>query len=303
MDYYHHITELIGNTPIIKINHFDLPKDVNIFAKLESFNPGGSIKDRIGHWIIKKAEERGDLKKGYTIIEATAGNTGIGIALAALNKGYRLILVVPGKFSIEKQVIMKALGAEIVSTPTKDGLEGAFKEVEKLQNKIENVFIVDQFNNPDNPEVHFLYTAKEIDNQLEGNIDVFIAGAGSGGTFTGVMKYFHDKNKTVKGVLADPVGSIIGGGKDDKYEIEGIGNDFIPATLDMNFVDDVVKVTDEDAFQMVKELALREGLLVGSSSGAAFYAALIQAKKMTSGNVVVVFPDSSERYISKNIYK
>lgn len=303
MHYYNHITELIGNTPIIKLNNFNLPKNVNIFAKLEFLNPGGSIKDRIGDWIIKKAEERGELKAGYTIVEATAGNTGIGLALAAINKGYELILVVPGKFSIEKQMIMKALGAKIINTPTADGLKGAFKEVERLKKEIKTVFVADQFNNLDNPEVHYLYTAKEIYEQLDGEIDVFVSGAGSGGTFTGIMKYFRDHDLAVKGVIADPIGSIIGGGIKGDYEIEGIGNDFIPSTLDLKLIDEVVKVSDEKAFHIVKQLATKEGLLVGSSSGAAFYGALEQAQMMESGNIVVIFPDGAERYLSKNIYR
>jgi len=303
MHYYNHITELIGNTPIIKLNNFNLPKNVNIFAKLEFLNPGGSIKDRIGDWIIKKAEERGELKPGYTILEATAGNTGIGLALAALNKGYELILVVPGKFSIDKQMIMKALGAKIINTPTADGLKGAFKEVERLKKEIKTVFVADQFNNLDNPEVHYLYTAKEIYEQLDGEIDVFVSGAGSGGTFTGIMKYFRDHDLAVKGVIADPIGSIIGGGIKGDYEIEGIGNDFIPSTLDLKLIDEVVKVSDAKAFHMVKQLATKEGLLVGSSSGAAFYGALEQARNMEAGNIVVIFPDGAERYLSKNIYR
>jgi len=303
MHYYNHITELIGNTPIIKLNNFNLPKNVNIFAKLEFLNPGGSIKDRIGDWIIKKAEERGELKPGYTILEATAGNTGIGLALAALNKGYELILVVPGKFSIEKQMIMKALGAKIINTPTADGLKGAFKEVERLKKEIKTVFVADQFNNLDNPEVHYLYTAKEIHEQLDGKVDVFVSGAGSGGTFTGIMKYFRDHDLAVKGVIADPIGSIIGGGIKGDYEIEGIGNDFIPSTLDLKLIDEVVKVSDAKAFHMVKQLATKEGLLVGSSSGAAFYGALEQARNMEAGNIVVIFPDGAERYLSKNIYR
>ncbi|QEK13345.1 cysteine synthase family protein [Crassaminicella thermophila] len=302
MYYFNNIQDLIGNTPILKINNFDIPKDVNIFAKLEFYNPGGSVKDRIGKWIIEKAEKEGKLKKGYTIVEATAGNTGIGVALSAINKGYEIVFVVPGKFSIEKQIIMKALGAKIISTPTEEGMDGAFKKVEELKKEIKNVFVVDQFNNMYNPEAHYLFTGREIYNQLDGEIDLFITGAGSGGTFTGVMKYLKENNKSIKGVLADPVGSIMGGGECGAYKIEGIGNDFIPKTMDMTFVDEVEKVTDEEAFHAVKELALKEGLLVGSSSGATFSAALKQANKLKKGNIVVLFADRSDRYISKAIY-
>lgn len=301
MDYINHIHELIGNTPLIKINHFSLPNGVQLFAKLEYYNPGGSVKDRVGYWMLQRAEEKGLLKKGDTIIEATAGNTGIGLALAALNKGYQVILVVPGKFSIEKQLIMKALGAKIINTPTEAGLKGAFSKVEELKKEIGTVFIPNQFENPDNIQAHYLFTGKEIYEQLEGKIDAFVAGAGSGGTFTGVMKYLRDHGLKTSGVLADPIGSIMGDGQEGCYRIEGIGNDFIPKTFDKTFMDEVVKVSDEDAFHMVKELALKEGLLVGSSSGAAFYAALKKAEKMNQGNIVVIFPDKADRYFSKDI--
>ncbi|MBB6215220.1 cysteine synthase A [Anaerosolibacter carboniphilus] len=302
MNVYNSVHDLIGNTPMIKINHFDIPERVNIFAKLEFYNPGGSVKDRIGKWMIQKAEEEGLLKTGYTIIEATAGNTGIGVALAAINKGYKVIFVVPGKFSIEKQIIMKALGAQIINTPTEQGLEGAFKKVEELKSEIENVFVVNQFANMHNPEAHYLFTGKEIYEQMDGKIDLFVSGAGSGGTFSGVMAYLREQKHPVRGILADPVGSIIGGGSCGAYKIEGIGNDFVPKTMNLDYVDEVEKVTDEEAFLMVKELAEKEGLLVGSSSGAAFAAALRQGKKIKEGNIVVVFPDKADRYLSKQIY-
>lgn len=302
MKIYSNVSEMIGNTPIIKINNFNIPKDVNIYAKLEYYNPGGSIKDRIGRYIIDKAEEEGKLKKGYTIIEATAGNTGIGIALAALNKGYRVIFIVPNKFSVEKQMLMRALGAEIINTPTEEGLKGAFKKLEELKKEIKNIFHIDQFNNPYNVEAHYNYTGKEIFNQMNGKVDIFVAGAGSGGTFTGVMKYLKEKKVNVKGVLADPVGSLIGGGICGSYKIEGIGNDFVPSILDKSFIDSVEKVSDDEAFKCVKDLAKNEGLFVGSSSGAVFSAALKQARKIKKGNILVIFADRSDRYLSKNIY-
>lgn len=296
------ILELIGNTPMLEINNFDLQDNINIFAKLEFYNPGGSVKDRIGKTIIKKAEEEGELKEGYTIIEATAGNTGIGLALAAINRGYEIIFVVPDKFSIEKQLLMKALGAEIINTPAAEGLEGAFKKVDELAREREKVFIPDQFNNINNVEAHYEFTAKEIYSQLDGEVDYFISGAGTGGTFTGVMKFLKEKNQNVKGVLADPVGSIIGGGICGSYKIEGIGNDFIPSIMDLSMVDDVIKVSDEHAFEMVKKLALKEGLLVGSSAGASFYAALKKAEEIQNGNMVVILPDRYDRYLSKETY-
>ncbi|NLM12640.1 MAG: cysteine synthase family protein [Epulopiscium sp.] len=303
MEYVNHITELIGNTPIIKINNFDIPEEVHLYAKLEFANPGGSIKDRIGKHLIEKYEKEGRLKKGSTIIEATAGNTGIGIALAAVNRGYKVIFIVPGKFSVEKQMLMKALGAEIINIPTEAGLQGAYKVIEELKREIEDIVVVNQFDNPDNVEAHYLYTGREIYKQMEGRIDVFISGAGSGGTFTGVMKYLKEKNPSIKGVLADPYGSIIGGGACHAYRIEGIGNDFIPGNLEMNLVDDVEKISDEEAFGAVKDLAKKKGLLVGSSSGAVFAAAIKQAKKMKKGNIVMIFADRSDRYLSKNIYQ
>lgn len=302
MNYFNSIHDMIGNTPILKINNFHIPEGVNIYAKLEFCNPGGSVKDRIGKWIINRAEQDGVLEKGSTIIEATAGNTGIGIALAAINRGYRTIFVVPGKFSIEKQIIMKALGAEIINTPTEEGLEGAFRKVEELKNEVQKPFVVNQFSNKYNPEAHYLFTGKEIYDQLDGNIDVFVSGAGSGGTFTGVMTYLKEKNQNILGVLADPIGSTIGGGSCGNYKVEGIGNDFIPKTMNMDLVDRVEKISDEEALFMVKELALREGLLVGSSSGAMFKAALNQANKIGKGNIVVLLADRADRYFSKQLF-
>ncbi|ERJ12871.1 PLP-dependent cysteine synthase family protein [Haloplasma contractile] len=302
MKYYNHVHEMIGNTPLIKINNFELPNEVSLFAKLEYINPGGSIKDRIGKWMIDKAEQRGELKKGDTIIEATAGNTGIGIALAALNKGYEVIFVVPSKFSVEKQLIMKALGAKIINTPTEKGLKGAFEKINELKHQLDNVFIPDQFNNMDNPEIHYLTTGKELYEQMDGKIDCFVSGAGSGGTFSGVMNYLIERIPHIRGVLADPYGSTMGGGQKGSYQIEGIGNDFMPKTMNKSLVNEVIKVSDENAFQMVKELALKEGLLVGSSSGAAFYAALEKARSMKTGNVIMIFADQSDRYLSKGIF-
>lgn len=302
MNVFNHVSEMIGNTPMIQINHFALPKGVRIYGKLEFYNPGGSIKDRMGKWIIEKAEEEGKLKKGSTIIEATAGNTGIGLAMAALNREYEIIFVVPGKFSVEKQMIMKALGAKIINTPTEEGLMGAFQKVEELKREIPNAFVADQFNNKNNPEAHYVTTGKEIYEQMDGKVDMFVSGAGSGGTFTGIMRYLKEKNKAVVGVLADPIGSTMGGGKCHGYKIEGIGNDFMPLTMDMSLVDVIEKISDQEAFQAVQDLAKKEGLLVGSSSGAAFYAAYKQAQKMEKGTIVVVFADRSDRYLSQGIY-
>ncbi|WP_066891457.1 PLP-dependent cysteine synthase family protein [Clostridium nigeriense] len=302
MKYLNNIQELIGNTPIIKLNNLNIKDGVNIFAKLESNNPGGSVKDRIGIYMIESAEKEGKLKQGYTIIEATAGNTGLGIAIAAINKGYNIIFVVPTKFSIEKQTLMRALGAKIINTPREDGMLGAVKKADELLMTIENSISLKQFENQANPLAHYEKTGPEICEAMDGKIDYFISGAGSGGTFTGVVKYLKEKNKNIKAILADPEGSTMGGGIESCYDIEGIGNNFIPSTMDMKLVDDVIKVSDKDAYDMVKLIALKEGLIVGSSSGAALSAALRLSDKIEKGNIITILPDRGDRYFSKNIY-
>ncbi|EJP6474082.1 cysteine synthase A [Clostridium botulinum] len=302
MKYLDSIKELIGNTPILKLNNLNIKSGVNVFVKLETNNPGGSVKDRIGIYMIEQAEKEGKLKNGYTIVEATAGNTGIGVALAAINKGYNIIFVVPEKFSVEKQTLMRALGAKIINTPKKDGMLGAVAKANELLETIENSISLKQFENEANPLAHYKTTGPEIYEAMDGKIDYFVSGAGSGGTFTGVMKFLKEKDENIKGILADPKGSTMGGGEKETYDIEGIGNDFIPDTMDMNLVDKVIKVNDEEAYEMVKLLALKEGLIVGSSSGAAVSAALKLAKKIDKGNIVTVLPDRGDRYFSKNIY-
>ena len=303
MKYYNSMKELIGNTPLVKLNNFDFPKDVNLFVKLELYNPSGSVKDRTAMYMIEDAEKRGVLKKGGTIIEGTAGNTGLGIAFAALNKGYRVIFVVPEKFSLEKQILMKAFGAEIVNTPKEDGMKGAELKAEEIKKSILGAVSLMQFKNMSNPLAHYETTGPEIYNDLDGKVDYLVAGAGSGGTFSGVVKYLKEKNTDVKSILADPVGSTIGGGIHSDYEIEGIGNDFVADTLDMQLVDKVVKVNDDEAFEMSRQLALKEGILAGSSSGAALAAALKAIRGgIAKGNVVVILPDRGDRYFSKNLY-
>ncbi|MGO5091127.1 cysteine synthase family protein [Clostridium sporogenes] len=302
MKYLDSIKELIGNTPILKLNNLNIKPDVNIFVKLEINNPGGSVKDRIGIYMIEQAEKEGKLKKGYTIVEATAGNTGIGVGLAAINKGYDVIFVVPEKFSVEKQTLMRALGAKIINTPKKDGMLGAVAKANELLETIENSISLKQFENEANPLAHYKTTGPEIYDDMEGKIDYFVSGAGSGGTFTGVMKFLKEKDENIKGILADPKGSTMGGGEKESYDIEGIGNDFIPNTMDMDLVDKVIKISDDEAYEMVKLLALKEGLIVGSSSGAAVSATLKLADKIHKGNIVTVLPDRGDRYFSKNIY-
>lgn len=302
MEYINDIRELIGKTPLLKLNNLGIKAGVNVFAKLENHNPAGSVKDRIGVYMIEKAEKEDKLKPGYTIVEATAGNAGIGVAFAALNKGYNIICVVPEKFSIEKQTIMRALGAKIINTPREKGMLGAVEKAKELLASIENSISMEQFENEANPLAHYETTGPEIFQALEGRIHYFVAGAGSGGTYTGVMRYFRERKQEIIGVLADPEGSTMGGGREACYNMEGIGNNFIPNTMDMSLVDEVIKVSDEEAFAMVKLLALKEGLIVGSSSGAAVVAALKLAQSIDSGNIVTVLPDRGDRYFSKNIY-
>ncbi len=302
MKYYNDIRDLIGNTPILKLNNISTKEGVNIYAKIEGTSPGGSCKDRVGIYMVEKAEKEGKLKPGSTIIEATAGNTGIGIALAAINKGYKIIFIVPDKFSIEKQKIMKALGAEIINTPKEEGMEGAINLANSLLSEIPNSLSLNQFKNEANPLAHYETTGRELYDGLDGQIDYFVAGAGSGGTISGVLKFLKENISEVEGILADPVGSIIGGGQCGTYKIEGIGNNFIPETMDMSLVDDVIKVNDVEAFDAVKLLAKKEGLIVGSSSGAAFAAALKLAEKIEKGNIVTIFPDRGDRYFSTDLF-
>ncbi|GCD11900.1 PLP-dependent cysteine synthase family protein [Clostridium tagluense] len=302
MKYINSILDIIGNTPLIKLNNLGVKEGVNIFAKLEGENPGGSVKDRVGVYMIKDAEDKGILKAGYTIVEATAGNTGIGVAIAALNKEYKVIFVVPEKFSVEKQTLMRALGATIINTRREDGMLGAIAKAKELLNKIPNSISLQQFENDANPKAHYETTGPEIYDALEGEIDYFVAGAGSGGTFSGVMKYLKEMNKNTKGILVDPYGSTLGGGEEFCYDIEGIGNNFVPGTMDMSLVDDIIKVSDDEALNMLNLIAVKEGLIVGSSSGAALVAAIKLGKTIEKGNIVVILPDRGDRYFSKNIY-
>lgn len=302
MNYVNKIQDLIGETPMLKLNYLNISEEVGLFAKLELFNPAGSIKDRVGQYMVAEAEKSGRLQPGGTIVEATAGNTGIGIAIAALNKGYRVIFVVPDKFSLEKQAIMKALGAEIVHTPREGGMQQAAQTAEDLLKTISGAISLKQFENPANPQAHYETTGPEIYRQLDGKIDYLVAGAGSGGTFSGVMRYLKEQNPRIKGILADPIGSTIGGGEHSDYDIEGIGNDFIPETMDLSLVDRVIKIGDTAAFDTVRTLAKKEGVVAGSSSGAALSAALKLAAEVKQGNIVVILPDRGDRYFSKNLF-
>jgi len=300
---YDNMHQLIGNTPLVELVNMGGSPDVHIFAKLEMYNPSGSVKDRIGEYMIAAAEKEGRLKKGGTIIEATAGNTGLGIAFAALGKGYRVIFTVPTKFSAEKQALLRALGAEVINTPRAEGMLGAVRKADELRGQIPGAISLEQFKNPANPLAHFETTGKEIWDDLGGRVTHIVAGAGSGGTYTGIVRYVKQQDPSVQGVLADPEGSTIGGGEHFDYNIEGIGNDFIPDTMDISLVDKVVKVNDEEAFLTVRELARREGIIAGSSSGAAMAAALKLAKTLERGNIVVVFPDRGDRYFSTGLFE
>ena len=293
---------LIGNTPLVRLPHLDIPTGVNLFAKLELWNPSGSVKDRTGLYMIRDAEERGLLHPGSTIVVGTAGNTGLGIAFAALNRGYRLVFVVPTKFSAEKQALLRALGAEVINTPRELGMLGAERRAEELTQEIPGAVTLDQFKNQSNPQAHYETTGREIWEALDGQIDYVVAGAGSGGTYTGILRYIKERKPDVQGILTDPVGSTMGGGEHADYNIEGIGNDFIAETMDMSLVDAVIKVTDDEAFSHARLLAKREGIFAGSSSGAALAAALKLIQSGITGNVVAVFPDRGDRYFSTGLY-
>ena len=287
MHYYNTMKELIGH---------------NVFVKLEYYNPSGSVKDRTGLYMLDNAILNGSLKPGSTIIEATAGNTGLGIAFAALNKGFNVIFVVPEKFSQEKQILMRALGATIVHTPREEGMLGAAKIAQDMRKEIKNSISLEQFKNMANPKAHYETTGPEIYSDLDGKIDYLVAGAGSGGTYSGIVKYLKEQNPNIKGVLADPEGSTMGGGEHKDYDIEGIGNDFIADTMDMSLVDKVIKVTDKEAFEGSRILTRTEGILGGSSSGAAFAAVSKLIAEGALGNIVFVAPDRSDRYFSKHLY-
>lgn len=302
--YYNDIRELVGHTPLLKLNHLAPGNGVNLFAKLEYMNPGGSMKDRIGLEIIKEAEESGALQPGGTIIEATAGNTGIGLALAAVQRGYHLKVVVSSKFSEEKRNLIQALGGEIILSDPEAGIDGSIAEAEELGKKIPGSFVAHQFQNPANPNAHHA-TGREIREDLDGKVDMICAGAGSGGSITGIAEELKGKDPAVRIVLADPVGSIIGGGEAGHYSIEGIGNHFIPAIYDQrrSLIDKVDKITDDDAYFFVRVMSLYEGVIGASSSGAALAAAVEESYDLPAGsNVVAIISDRTDRYMTENVY-
>ncbi len=275
----------------------------NVYAKAEFLNPGGSIKDRIAKHIIERAEESGFLKKGAVIVEPTSGNTGIGFALAGVRRGYKVIIVMPEDMSEERKKIIRALGAELVLTPKEKSISGAVEKALEIKASRPDVYLPQQFENPWNPEAHYLNTAPEIWNQMEGEVDAFVAGVGSGGTLGGVGKYLKEKNPDIKIVAVEPSNSAaLLGHEPGLHQIQGIGDGFIPPVLDTSLIDDVITVTDEDAVYMARELAQKEGVLVGTSSGANVWSAIALSKKMGQGkNIVTILPDRVERYFSTSL--
>lgn len=301
------ITDLIGGTPILKLNNYialnELP--ANIYAKLEYFNPAGSVKDRIAKAMIDDAEAKGALKPGAVIIEPTSGNTGIGLAAVAASKGYRIILTMPETMSVERRNLLKAYGAELVLTDGANGMKGAIAKAEELAQQIEGGFIPSQFTNSANPTAHFNTTGPEIWEDTDGKVDIFVAGVGTGGTVSGVGKYLKSKNPNVKVVAVEPAGSpVLSKGVAGPHKIQGIGAGFVPETLDTKIYDEIIAVENEDAFATGRTLARKEGLLVGISSGAAVYAATQLAKRPENKgkNIVVLLPDTGDRYLSTPMF-
>jgi cysteine synthase len=302
------LTDLIGNTPLLELTDYNKENGVQgeLIAKLEYFNPGGSVKDRIGYAMVQDAEEKGILNKDSVIIEPTSGNTGIALAFVAASKNYKLILTMPETMSIERRNLLKALGAELVLTPGKDGMKGAIRKAEELSDQIPNSFIPQQFENASNPEIHRKTTAEEIWADTDGKIDVFVAGVGTGGTVTGVGEALKKKNPDIKIIAVEPYDSpVLSGGASGPHKIQGIGAGFVPKVLNNEIIDEIYKVRNEEAFRTSKALAKSEGLLVGISSGAAAFAATQIAKREENkGKVVVVLlPDTGERYLSTPLFQ
>lgn len=299
--------DLIGNTPLVELSRIQIPNNNRIFAKLESYNPAGGVKDRVALHILQRAKKQGKLHKDSVVIEATAGNTGLGIAFVCLHFNIKAILVVPDKFSIEKQILMRALGAEVINTPKELGIQGAIDKAKELLDSTPHSFSLHQFENPLNPQAHYETSGKEIYTQMQGVrdlapvLDYFVCGAGSGGSFSGIAKYLKEQDSRIQAVLCDPIGSVIGGGEEGCANIEGIGNNFIPKTMDTSFIDMVQKISDEEAYQGLKILAREEGLLVGISSGACLQACLKLARQVEDKLIVTLFADHLSRYFSKNL--
>ncbi|MDP8229549.1 MAG: cysteine synthase A [Candidatus Gorgyraea atricola] len=302
---YNSITETIGNTPLVRLNKITKDSVAEILAKIESFNPAGSVKDRIGFSMIKDAEEKGLLKPGATIIEPTSGNTGIGLAFVAAARGYKLIITMPDTMSVERRQLLKLFGAEIILTPGDKGMKGAIEKAEDLAAKTKGAFIPQQFKNPANPKIHRETTAEEIWNDTDGNVDILVSGVGTGGTLTGIGQVIKQRKKDFKVVAVEPYDSpVISGGSSGPHKIQGIGAGFIPDVLDKGLIDEVIKVKNEDAFSAARTLTKAEGILAGISSGAALHAALEMGKRPENKGkvIVVILPDTGERYISTDLF-
>ena len=303
MTYNNHISELVGNTPILKLNNYVTKNQLkaNIFAKLEYFNPAGSVKDRIAKAMLFKAKEDGILKPDSVIIEPTSGNTGIGLASLGTSLGHQVILTMPKTMSIERRNLLKAYGAKVVLTPGGLGMKGAIAKAEELAKEYKNAFIPSQFENQANPNAHYLTTGPEIYQQLEGKIDIFVAGVGTGGTISGIGKYLKEKNPSIKVVAIEPAASpVLSKGTPGPHAIQGIGAGFVPNTLNTDIYDEIITIENEAAFATSRAIAREEGVLVGISSGAALYGATVLAKRIENAgkNIVVLLPDTGERYLS-----
>jgi cysteine synthase A len=298
------ITQLVGHTPMLRLTRVAPEPMAGVFAKLEFLNPGGSIKDRAALGMILDAEAKGLLCPGSTILEATAGNTGVGLALIGVNRGYRVKLFVPEGFAEEKCILMRGFGAEVVRTPEAEGMAGAIRLANEVAASIPGSFMAGQFTNQSNPQFHYETTAAEIWEQMEGSVDGFVSGVGTGGTFSGVARFLKERNPAVVTLAVETEGSILQGGAPGKHRVEGIGVSFIPETFHREVCDRVAMVTDDDAFAMVKRLAAEEGLVGGSSAGAAVHAAVELASELGGGKrIVTIIPDSAERYLSKKIFE
>ena len=307
MKIYHQATELIGNTPLLELGNYEQAHGLHatILAKLEYFNPAGSVKDRIAKAMLDDAEAKGKLKKGSVIIEPTSGNTGIGLASVAAARGYRIILTMPETMSVERRTLLKAYGAELVLTEGAKGMKGAIAKAEELAKEIPNSFIPGQFVNPANPAVHYRTTGPEIWHDTDGKVDIFVAGVGTGGTLTGVGRYLKEQNPNVKIVAVEPATSpVLSKGVAGAHKIQGIGAGFVPDTLDTKVYDEIIPVENEDAFAAGREIARREGVLVGISSGAALHAATVLAKRPENKDKIIValMPDTGDRYLSTALF-
>ncbi|AGK95583.1 cysteine synthase A [Clostridium pasteurianum] len=301
------LTELIGNTPLLELSNYNRVKNIGakIIAKLEYFNPGGSVKDRIGLSMIKEAENKGIINKNTVIIEATSGNAGIALALVAAAKGYRLIITLPENFSIERRKLLKALGSELVLTSAEEGMNGAVKKAEELSMEMSNSYMPQQFQNPENPEIHRRTTAEEIWKDTDGNVDILVAGVGTGGTITGIGEVLKQKNPNIKIVAVEPYDSpVLSGGNRGAHKLQGLGPGFIPDVLNLSVIDEIITVKTNEAYETCRILGKTEGLLVGISSGAAVFSAAKLAKMPENKDktIVVICPDTGERYLSTELF-